>query len=158
MHTFGHKVKESKNIKVTQFDYMSVKSRMQSQMMRMKQKRPELLGVVNPFLWQGSTPSSQLGGSTHGHHVCPCAMLSRSVVSNSLKPRRLQSARLLCPRDFLGKNTAVGSHFILQGTLLMQGSNPHLLCLLQCSHLQASLPPEPLGKPCLSLLSWQILG
>ena len=89
MHTFGHKVKESKNIKVTQFDYMSVKSRMQSQMMRMKQKRPELLGVVNPFLWQGSTPYSHLGGSTHGHRFCPCAMLSHSVVSNSLKPRRL---------------------------------------------------------------------
>ena len=33
---------------------------------------------------------------------------------------------LLCPWDFLGKNTGVGCHFLLQGIFLTQGSNPGL--------------------------------
>ena len=36
-------------------------------------------------------------------------------------------ARLLCPWDSLGKNTGVGCHFLLQGILPTQGSNPGLL-------------------------------
>ena len=39
---------------------------------------------------------------------------SRSVVSNSLRPHGLQHTRLLRPRDFPGKNTGVGCHFLLQ--------------------------------------------
>ena len=35
--------------------------------------------------------------------------------------------RLLCPWDFPNKNTAVGSHFLLQGIFPIQGSNPGLL-------------------------------
>ena len=41
----------------------------------------------------------------------------------------LQPARLLCLWDSLGKNTGVGSHFLLQGIFLTQGSNPSLLHL-----------------------------
>ena len=36
-------------------------------------------------------------------------------------------ARLLCPWDSPHKNTGVGCHALLQGTFLIQGSNPHLL-------------------------------
>ena len=36
-----------------------------------------------------------------------------SVVSDSLQPHRLQATRLLCARNFLGKNTGVGCHFLL---------------------------------------------
>ena len=50
---------------------------------------------------------------------------SRSVMSNSAIP--WTAARLLCPWDFPGKNTGVGSHFLLQRIFLTQGSNPHLL-------------------------------
>ena len=32
-----------------------------------------------------------------------------------LRPHGLQSSRLLCPWNFLGKNTGVGCHFLLQG-------------------------------------------
>ena len=32
--------------------------------------------------------------------------------------------RLLCPLDFLGKNTAVGCHFLVQGIFSTQGSHP----------------------------------
>ena len=38
-----------------------------------------------------------------------------------------ESTRLLCPRDFPGKNTGVGCHFLLQGIFPTQGSNLHLL-------------------------------
>ena len=49
-----------------------------------------------------------------------------------------------CPWKFSGKNTGVGCHFLLQGIFLTQGSNPHLLRLL---NWQAdSLPLAPPGK------------
>ena len=53
--------------------------------------------------------------------------VNHSVVSYSLWPHRLQPARLLCPWDFPGKNTATGCHFLLQGIFPIQGSNPGLL-------------------------------
>ena len=57
----------------------------------------------------------------------------------TLRPHGLQPARLLCPWDYLGKNTGVGCHFLLQRIFLTQGSNPHLL------HWQVdSLPPSHL--------------
>ena len=46
----------------------------------------------------------------------------------TLWPHELWPARLLCPWDFLGKNTGVCCHFLLQGTFPTQGSNlgpPH---------------------------------
>ena len=42
-------------------------------------------------------------------------LFSQPVISNSLRPRGLWPARLLCPRDFPGKNTGAGCHFLLQG-------------------------------------------
>ena len=56
-----------------------------------------------------------------------CAVLSCSVVSDSLWPHGLQPARLLCPWDSPGKNTGVGCHALLQGIFPTQGSNPGLL-------------------------------
>ena len=67
--------------------------------------------------------------------------VSRSVVSDSLRPHGLQPARLLCPWDFLGKNTGVGCHFLLQRIFPTQGLNaglPHCRQML--------LPSEPPGK------------
>ena len=70
--------------------------------------------------------------------ICVCAVLGRSVMSNSLQPHGLEPARLRCPWNFLGKNTGVGCHFLFQGIFLTQESNSCLLCLL---HWQAdSLP------------------
>ena len=40
--------------------------------------------------------------------------------------------RLICPWDSLGKNTGVGSHSLLQGIFLIQGSN---LGLLHCRQI-----------------------
>ena len=70
-------------------------------------------------------------------------VLSRSVVSNSLRPRGLLSPRLLCPQDFSGKNTGVGCCILLQGSFPTQGSNLRLLCLLHFWQITA----ESSGKP-----------
>ena len=56
-----------------------------------------------------------------------CVCVSRSVVSDSLRPHRLQPARLLCPWDSPGKNTGVDCHNILQRIFPTQGLNPGLL-------------------------------
>ena len=48
-------------------------------------------------------------------------------MSDSLQPCRLQSTRLLCPCDSLGKNTGVGCRTLLQRLFPTQGSNPCLM-------------------------------
>ena len=67
-----------------------------------------------------------------------CAALSRSVVSDPLRPRGLEPARLPCPWDSSGKNTGVSCHAVLLGIFPTQGSNPGLLhcrqILYQLSH------------------------
>ena len=60
-------------------------------------------------------------------------VLSRSDVSDSLRPYELKPARFLCPWDFPGKNTEVGCHFLLQGIFPTQGS---ILSLLHLLHWQ----------------------
>ena len=58
---------------------------------------------------------------------------SRSVESDSLWPRGLEPARLLCPWTSPGKNTGVGSHSLLQGIFSAQGWNlglPHCWWIL----------------------------
>ena len=45
------------------------------------------------------------------------------------------AATLLCPRNFSGKNTGVGCHFLLQGIFPAQESNPCLLYLLHCRRI-----------------------
>ena len=70
------------------------------------------------------------------HCVC-----SHSFGSDSLRPHGL--SRFLCPWDSTGRNTGVGSHFLLQGIFLTQGLNTHLLFLLHwqedCSSLIVQL-------------------
>ena len=60
--------------------------------------------------------------------VCVCVYaLNCSVLSDSLRPYGLQSARLLYVCDFPGRNTGGSCHFLLQGIFPTQGSNTHLL-------------------------------
>ena len=109
-----------------------------------------LRGQLYFYLWGKSNTISHLGH--HGYmlcvtvlYACVLALLSRSVVSNSLRAYGLQPSRLLSPWDSPGKNIGVGCHALLQRIFLTQGLNMHPLCLL---HLQAgSLPLLPLGKP-----------
>ena len=50
-----------------------------------------------------------------------------SVMADSLRPHGLEFTRLLYPWNFPGKNTGKGSHSLLQGICLTQGSNLSLL-------------------------------
>ena len=58
-----------------------------------------------------------------------CSLLLCLVAQSDLTPCDPMdcSFRLLWPRDFLGKNTGVGCHFLLQRILQTQGLNPCLL-------------------------------
>ena len=44
-------------------------------------------------------------------------LFSHLVMSDSLQPHLLQTASLFCPWDSPGKNTSVGCHALLQGSL-----------------------------------------
>ena len=56
---------------------------------------------------------------------------------DSMRPPGLWPTRLLCPWDFSGKNTRVGSHSLLWGIFLTQEPNPGLL------HCRRPLPYFP---------------
>ena len=84
-----------------------------------------------------------------GNSMCVCVCVCVCVKSFQSCPTfcdpRHYTNSLLYPWDFLGKNTGVGCHFILQGIFPTQGSNSRLLCLL---HWQVnSLLLAPPGKP-----------
>ena len=69
---------------------------------------------------------------------------SRSVMSNSLRSPGLYPSRLLCPWNFPGQNTGVGSHSLFQGIIPTQGLNPGFL---PCRHIlyQLSYQGSPKG-------------
>ena len=71
------------------------------------------------------TPAQACGGAPHP----PRAKSLQSCPT--LRYYGLQPSRLLWPRDFPGKSTGVGCHFLLQGIVLTQGLN---LCLLHLLH------------------------
>ena len=54
-------------------------------------------------------------------HMC---MRACSVMSESLQP-----TWVLCPWDFPGKNTGVGSHILLQGIFPTQRLDPQVSCI-----------------------------
>ena len=63
--------------------------------------------------------------------LCVC-MLSCFSRVRLLETLWTVASRLLRPWGFSGKDTGVGCHFLLQRIFPIQGSNPHLLCLLHC--------------------------
>ena len=88
---------------------------------------------------QNCTPENGYNGQ---FYVCPCVPNHFSHVQ-LFATHGPWPSRFLCPWDFPGKNTGVGWDALLQGVFLMQGLNPHLLCLLHCGFFTS----EPLGKP-----------
>ena len=59
-------------------------------------------------------------------------LLSRFMVSDSVRPHRRQPTRLLCPWDSPGKNTGVGCHFLLQFRISwpkMSVNNFQIICV-----------------------------
>ena len=74
--------------------------------------------------------------------LCSCHVCAKALPT--LWPHGLEPAKLLCPLDYPGKNTAVGCHALLQGIFLTRGSNLSLLHLLCCR--VGSSPLVPPGK------------
>ena len=86
--------------------------------------------------------STRCGAGTKERVGLCCCLVAKSCPT--LRPHRLQPARLLCPWGSPGKNPGVGCHALLQGVFLTQGSNLRLLHLL---HWQpGSSPLTPLGS------------
>ena len=78
-----------------------------------------------------------------------CAVLSCSVVSDSVRPHRQQPTRLLFPWDSPSKSTGVGCHFLLQCMKVKEESVKVGLKLdIQKTKIMASGP----------ITSWQIDG
>ena len=71
-------------------------------------------------------------------------------MSNSLWHQGLNPIKLLCPWDFLGKDTGVGYPFLLHGIFLTQESNPCLKSPALAGKFFTTAPP---GKP----QAWGIL-
>ena len=74
--------------------------------------------------------------------MCVCAVLSRSVMLTFCNPMNYSPPGSSCPWDFLGKNTGVGCHALLQGDLPNPGIEPASLALLV-----DSLPLSHQGSP-----------
>ena len=69
-------------------------------------------------------PPSSLGWELHSVGEKGLVAQSYPILCD---PHGLQPTRLLCPRDFPGKNTGLGSHSLLQEIFPTQGSNLSLL-------------------------------
>ena len=77
----------------------------------------------------------------HVMEYCACYFVAKLYVI-LLRPQGLQLTRILCPWDFLGKNTGVCCHLLLQDIFVTQRLNPWLL------HWQADfLPLTHQGSP-----------
>ena len=59
--------------------------------------------------------------------VCFCYLVTKSCLTDSLRPHGLFPTRLLCPWDFPGKHPGGGCHFLFLGILPNQGWNSCLL-------------------------------
>ena len=106
--------------------------------------------LVSQTIWQSLPWSAQKKYLTITTSISICSSLhvdvclhACSVMSDSLLPHGLWPVRLLCPRNSPGKNTRVGSHFLLQGIFLTQQLNlsPLRLLFWQVGSLTAE-PPE----------------
>ena len=67
-------------------------------------------------------------------------LLSRSVVSDSVRPHRRQPTKLPHPWDSPGKNTRVGCHFLLQCVKVKSESEAAQSCPTLSDPMDYSLP------------------
>ena len=101
------------------------------------------------FPTQGSTLCLLLGSrilyqgvTWETHNICICwAVLSRPVMSDSLRPHEQEPARLLCPWDSPGKNAGVAAMPSSRGS-----SGPVIEPRFPALQVD-SVPSEPQGEP-----------
>ena len=123
------------------------------------------VGTHQDSTLSGPAPQAQLSPNycTSFKWLCLASSQSHSVVPDSLQlSRTIQSTRLLCPWVSPGKNTGVGSHSLLQGIFLTQGSNMGLLhCWQILYHLSNRGSPKSgfkqVQKGCFTLVHINIL-
>ena len=98
-------------------------------------QQPQINIQVDPCFLRNIIKASTVGsaglhcqGSNADPALCILIDVKVKVFQSrpTLRPRRLQPARCLCPRNSAGNNTGVGSCSFLQGILPTQGSNPGL--------------------------------
>ena len=82
--------------------------------------------------------------TTSSIYTCICACSVTSVMSNSLWPYGLHSARFLCPWHSPDKTSGVSCHALLQGIFPTQGMN---LGFLYCRWILTTEPLPLSGKP-----------
>ena len=93
----------------------------------MRLTKPSLRGLfLDIFLGHSGRVSFWVLCVLNLNEGCCCAVLSCSVVSDSLRPPGLYPSRLLCSWNSPGKNTGVVCHALLQGIFPTQGLNPGL--------------------------------
>ena len=83
------------------------------------------------------------GSSIHGIVQARVLLLSHLVVSDSVRPHRLQPTRLPRPWDSPGKNTGVGCHFLLQCMKVKSESEVAQSCPTVSDLMDCSLPGSP---------------
>ena len=73
--------------------------------------------------WTAAYQAPPSMGSSRQEKEIPYSKFSMSLVNAGKVNPEVYIKRILCPWDSPGKNTGVGSHALLQGIFLAQGSN-----------------------------------
>ena len=108
------------------------------------------------------TPTRTKNRHTHRHlyanvHCCCCYVAS--VVADSVRPHRRQPTRLPHPRDYPGKNTGVGCHFLLQCMKVKSESEVAQSCLTLSDPMNCSLPGSSIhGIFQARVLEWGVIA
>ena len=85
-------------------------------------------GVTKSWAWLRNKQQQQLRAKPNGYFsVLILLLFICSVMSDSFVTPRTVAFQDICPWDFLGKNTGVSCHFLLQGIFPTQGLKPWLL-------------------------------
>ena len=110
-------------------------------------------GPLPPLTPHATEPCATLQGPTppacppQQRKFRPGGCVSHSVISDSLRSPGQQSARLLRPWDFPGKDTRVGCQTLCQGIFPTQGSNLDLPFCRQILYGLSHQGSQPPGKP-----------
>ena len=106
------------------------------------------MGFSRPEYWNGlpfsspgdlPDPGSITGSPALARRSCCCCYVA-SVVSDSVQPHRRKPTRLHRPWDSPGKNTGVGSHFLLQCMKVKSEREVAQLCSTLSDPMDCSLP------------------
>ena len=105
------------------------------------------------YLGERHEGGARWSSGVRGANCCCCCCSVASVVSDSVRPHRLQLTRLPRPWDSPGKNTGVGCHFLLQCMKVESESEVTQSCLTLSDPKDCSLP----GSSALGIFQARVL-